>query len=241
MVTLRPLAKILPSQYQQYIQRGSRFTYDRWLRGMLEKPPYLKPTPSFWIRHRHDELVRRWGEQVGFDRLVVVVLDSSDFAFSPRAFESLLDLRSGTLTDKAVTANRSLTLAEVELLRTYNQAFKQTELGPDKYHRIMKVAAKHLKERVPEPGEPKITTPAWAVGRANEIGAEMAATIAASGARVIGDLARLSEVSAPGDQPDQEAPTSVDLELAARLAFGIALGVDRQTGDDEASAEDAAS
>ena len=28
VVTVRPLAKILPSQYQQYLQRGSRFTYE---------------------------------------------------------------------------------------------------------------------------------------------------------------------------------------------------------------------
>jgi hypothetical protein len=34
----------------------------------LRKPPYDKPDPSFWLRHRHDRLVERWGRVAGPER-----------------------------------------------------------------------------------------------------------------------------------------------------------------------------
>ena len=74
VVTVRPLAKVLPSQWQLDL-RGS-FTsgsFDEWLRWTL-KPQGLRkiamllgiPHP-FWFRHRHDELVTRWAAEVGAD------------------------------------------------------------------------------------------------------------------------------------------------------------------------------
>ena len=57
VVTLRPLAKVMPSQWQQYLQNGLRTPYLEWLDGMLRQPPYDQPTPTFWQRHRHDRLI----------------------------------------------------------------------------------------------------------------------------------------------------------------------------------------
>ena len=59
VVTLRPLARILPSQWQQYLQNGYCMPYLEWLDGILSKQPKT-PAPGFWRRHRHDELVTRW-------------------------------------------------------------------------------------------------------------------------------------------------------------------------------------
>jgi hypothetical protein len=39
VITLRSLVKILPSQWQQYVQNGLRWPYPDWLDGMLSKPP----------------------------------------------------------------------------------------------------------------------------------------------------------------------------------------------------------
>jgi hypothetical protein len=58
VVTLRSLTRILPSQWQQYIQNGFHFRYLDWLEGILSDPPST-PTPGFWLRHRHDMLVAR--------------------------------------------------------------------------------------------------------------------------------------------------------------------------------------
>ena len=181
VVTLRPLALILRSQYQQYLHRGETFTWESWLDAMFNKSPYIDPTPTFWQRHRHDQLVRRWADVVGPDRLVVVMLDSSDYGFAPRAFEGLLGLSPGTLADQDVTENRSMTWAEAEMVRRFNVQYEEFGL-PERLHRnLMNGVGGYTKARRPAPDEPRITAPAWAVRRANEVGAEMAATIGSLG------------------------------------------------------------
>ena len=60
VVTLRSLIRILPSQWQQYLQNGYQFPYLEWLEGILSEPPRT-PTPGFWRRHRHDALGRHRG------------------------------------------------------------------------------------------------------------------------------------------------------------------------------------
>ncbi|MGW2698915.1 hypothetical protein [Streptomyces sp. NPDC001340] len=89
-VTLRPLARIMPSQWQQYVQNGLRMGYEDWLEHMLRKPPYEKPNPSFWQRHRHDRLVERWARIAGPERVTVVVVDDRDRGGLMRTFETLL-------------------------------------------------------------------------------------------------------------------------------------------------------
>ena len=62
VITLRPLAKILPSQWMQFICDGMTTTWDEWLHAMFDRPG--SRTPGFWRRHRHHELVARWAEAV---------------------------------------------------------------------------------------------------------------------------------------------------------------------------------
>lgn len=121
LVTLRPLAKIMPSQWQQYVQNGLRMGYEDWLDHMLRRAPYEKPNPSFWRRHRHDRLVERWARVVGAANLTVVVVDDRDRDGLMRTFESLLGLPCGLLTEVPDTSNRSLTSAETEMLRILNR------------------------------------------------------------------------------------------------------------------------
>ena len=69
-VTLRSLGRVMPSMWQQNIQSGAVGELDAWLRGLLERPPD-KPRAPFWTLHRHDELIARWAEVVGPDRVTV--------------------------------------------------------------------------------------------------------------------------------------------------------------------------
>ena len=194
MVTLRPLASILPSQYQQYVQRGSTRSYDAWLDAMFNQPPG-KVTPSFWLRHRHDALVERWGRVVGQDRIIVVVVDSRDFTVAPRAFEQLSGSPTAPWPTSKVAANRSLTWGETEVVRKFNRQFKNADLPDQLQLTLMHHAGEHVRARVPRPDEAKIITPDWAVKRANEVGAEMTEAIVATGARIMGDPSLLT--SAP--------------------------------------------
>ncbi|MGW2044484.1 hypothetical protein ACWCPF_04765 [Streptomyces sp. NPDC001858] len=206
LVTVRPLAKIMPSQWQQYVQNGLRMGYEEWLEHMLRKAPYDKPNPSFWRRHRHDRLVERWVRAVGAERVTVVVVDDRDRGGLMRTFEALLGLPRNLLQPVPDTANRSLTLAETEMLRSLNKEFRSNGLPDELYSRLVRNGAViHMKNICsPTPRDVKISTPRWAVRAAAEIGARMADRIALTGVQVIGDPRLLSAVPEPAAKPAAE-------------------------------------
>jgi hypothetical protein len=227
VVTLRPLARVMPSQWQQYLQNGLRTPYLEWLDGMLRKPPYTQPTPTFWQRHRHDKLIARWVDAAGAGNVTVIVVDGSDRLALLRTFESLLGLPAGFLVPEDEVVNRSLTLAEAEVVRLLNEEFKRREWPGASYAKFMRYGAvRQMKGRRPLPGEPQIATPAWAAERMAEISAEMATNIAALGMRVIGDISALSPPAAPARQPepgDGPAVPPVPVEAAAQAVLGAIL------------------
>ncbi len=226
-VTLRPLARILSSQYQQGLQRQSPHRYDDWLRMVLADDTSAPEPREFWTRHRHDELVRRWAAHVGADRVVVVVLDSADHRFLPHTFERLLGLRPETLAGQDARENRSLTADEAELLRRFNVDFAALGLGPDHYVRLFRHLKDHVKEREPAPGEPGLVTPDWAVARANAIGREMAEAIRALGVPVYGDLDAIAATGLAGVASTPEPPAAIDAGVAAWFGAGLALAAER--------------
>lgn len=235
LVTLRPLARIMPSQWQQYVQNGLRMGYEDWLEHMLRKPPYEKPNPSFWRRHRHDRLVERWARVVGPERVTVVVVDDRDREGLLRTFEMLLGLPARLLSPVPDAANRSLTLAETEMLRNLNKEFRANELPEELYSQLVRNGAvMHMKNTcTPGPGDVKICTPQWAVEAAAEIGAEIAERIDGMGVRVLGDMrllsaVQLSVVQKPALRSDLEpriAPESAAQALYGALAAAAAAPV----------------
>jgi hypothetical protein len=233
-VTLRSLARIMPSQWQQYLQNGARTPYLKWLDGMLGKPPYTRPTPSFWRRHRHDKLIARWAAAAGPHNLTVIVVDESDRQMLLRTFETMLGLPDGFLVPAAAAANRSLTYAEAELVRLLNEEFRRQGWPDRSYARFMRYGAvRQMKiARQPSPDEPKIVTPAWALERAAEIGAEMADNIVALGVRVVGDISALGRVPADlaGATDAGSAVPLMPAEAAAQAVAGAfaAAGVTGQ-------------
>ncbi|RPE43976.1 hypothetical protein EDD90_7197 [Streptomyces sp. Ag109_O5-1] len=223
LVTLRPIAKIMPSQWQQYVQNGLRMGYENWLEHMLRKAPYEKPNPSFWRRHRHDRLVERWVRAVGADRVTVVVVDDSDRDGLMRTFEELLGLPENLLQAVPDTANRSLTLAETEMLRKLNVEFRGNGLPDELYSKLVRNGAvMHMKNTCSPTGKDvKISTPAWAVEAAGRIGAEIVERIDTMGVRVIGDPALLCSLPAI---PTQSGPPAVEARIAPEVAAQALYG-----------------
>ncbi|MDT0477329.1 hypothetical protein RM863_34930 [Streptomyces sp. DSM 41014] len=222
LVTLRPLARIMPSQWQQYVQNGLRMGYQDWLEHMLRKAPYDKPNPSFWRRHRHDRLVERWARAVGPERVTVVVVDDSDRGGLLRTFEALLGLPAGLLQPVPDAANRSLTLAETEMLRNLNKEFRGNGLPDELYSTLVRNGAvMHMKNACsPTPDDVRISTPGWALESAARIGARTAERITGLGVRVLGDPALLSAVPPePARQPPAEP--RVAPEVAAQALYGV--------------------
>lgn len=242
-VTLRPLAKVIPSQWQQYVQNRQTRPFDTWLDALLNKPRGTV-TPTFWFRHRHDELIARWADVVGPGRVTAIILDDREHGLAFRAFEELTGLSSGTLVPDPELSNRSMTLAEIEVIRAFNIAYKEARLPAVLYHRVMRTGAAYLMERrTPAPDEGKVELPPWAVEPVARIAREIVDGIGRSGVRVMGDLERLAAASTSrtGDAPTVHVPP--DVAAAAAMGVLIASGLARGTavpvldpGDTEAPA-----
>jgi hypothetical protein len=141
-----------------------------------------------------------------------------------RVFESMLGLPDGFLVPEETAANRSLTAAEAELVRQVNEEFSRREWPQRNYSRFMRYGViEQLKNtRLPSPGEPRIATPAWALARAADISAEMAATIEALGVNIVGDLSALGK--RPAEQPESAAGQVLPVEAAAQAVLGALAG-----------------
>ena len=229
VVTLRPLARILPSQWQQFVQNQLTQPFDEWLDGLLNRPRG-EVTPAFWRRHRHDELVARWTEVVGPERMTVVALDDRDRDMVLRVFEQLTGLTTGMLVAEPDLANRSMTVPEIEVVRAFNAAFRASKLPAPLYGRIMRFgAAAEMRVRTPEPDEARIELPAWSREPIATLAREMMAAIRASGVRIIGDLDLLTTV--PRRCCGGAAPVAVSPAVAASAAMGVlvASGLARGT------------
>ena len=227
VVTLRPLDRVMPSQWQQFVQNGFCTPYLEYLDRILRQPD--QPTPRFWLRHRHDKLVARWAAAAGVQNVTVIVVDGSDRLALLRTFESLLGLPAGFLVPEDDVVNRSLTLAETEVVRQLNEEFKRREWPGASYARFVRYGAvKQMKARRPLPDEPQITTPAWALERVAEISAEMTRNIAALGVRVVGDLSALRCPPPAAREPeagagDGLAGSVIPVEAAAQAVLGAIL------------------
>lgn len=230
VVTLRSLLKILPSQWQQYVRNGLHHSYEEWLDRMFRQAPYIDPTPSFWRRHRHDVLVRRWADAVGPENVTVLVQDERDQEKQLRVFEDLAGLPDGFLAYDG-RDNRSLTLAETELLLRLNQEAQERGWSQSRYGTFVRGGALRRMREHYRPGreEPRVTTPEWAVDEATALAEEMVPAIADLGVRVVGDLATL--VKRPG-APAAPAParSMLPAEAAAHAVLGGILAGTERTG-----------
>lgn len=223
-ITLRPLAKILTSQWQQYIQNDmKRASLEQFLHEALD-PDQQSDASGFWRRHRHDQLTKRWVDLIGAQSLTVIVVDDREPGLMMRSFERLTSLREGTLmpnrkTVKRSFINRSLTLPETEIVRAYYALMEEQGYNPRLYREGVSIMPAHFlkQQRRPGPEEEKIQLPEWAAERAREISRNIVDGIESSGVRVIGNLKDLTRASASNGAQQVNIPA----ELAAHLAVGM--------------------
>ncbi len=125
--TTRNLARLLPSEYQEYVKHRSSLTYDEWVTKIFNERQ-RGPAKWFWSVHDPVDVVRRWSAAVVPDNIHVLTLPLPG---APKdelwnRFCGVVEVDPGVATDFEVMGNDSLGLAEAEVLRRVNVALPDT-------------------------------------------------------------------------------------------------------------------
>jgi len=217
-ITVRSMAKSLSSIWQQTLKSGSRSKYSRWLDVMFGDEP-LRAHQTFWNRYRVADVVQRWADAVGPERVNVVVIPPNDHQHIFQSFSQLLALPYDFFEDRvAITANRSMCAEEAELIRNFNMRVSQrTEWRI--YQQLVRHGAINRMVSTPNQTGQRIATPSWAIERATASDQESAVRLDAMGVKVIGDTRWLYEdPPVPGDQVP---PTHIDMQAASLALEGL--------------------
>ncbi|GAA1430294.1 hypothetical protein GCM10009616_14480 [Microlunatus lacustris] len=219
--TVRSFSSVLPSLWQQYVKSGHQQDFEEFLDRRLVSD--LPPPPDM-ARHDQAALVTRWVDVFGPENVTVIVVDKTEPRRVPRSFEALLALPPGMLFEpelRGESLNRSLSVHEASLLLTVNRLLAPYDLPRGEVNRLLlKGATARVLDECPAPGpDAQLVLPPWAVELATARSQEHAEAIAASGARVVGDLAELSRPPRT-DQGQWQVSTTVPVEVAAQAVVG---------------------
>ncbi|WKN47530.1 hypothetical protein [Nocardioides sp. Arc9.136] len=216
VLTLRDLGRGVPAMWQESLQNGGTTDWATYVAGLDGK---RKPARSFWRQQGMGRIVRNWAEAVGPQRTAVVTVPP------PGAAAGLLWDRFGVAAGIDVAgavevepANTSLDAASALVLLELNRRLEAAELSADDYHTLVKFG---LAKRVMAGrggGAIGFTPPPWLVARS----AEVVDRVAATGARVVGDLDELAPVAVPGVDPDA-VPAEERLAAAVDVLAGLTV------------------
>ena len=220
LFTLRPLAKLLSSSYQQYLKFGVKDDYSTWLHSVLDEPGVSKITPTFWKRHMHGKVVSAWAEVFGAANISVIVVDEQNPEFLFQSINKYLNLAPGFLKPQPTSTNRSLSLEETTLLLELNRKFPEKRDWDEYEVFVRKGYIRYLTNTVSiKDGKDKLPTPAWAVAKANEVASASKLEITELGVEVIGDIESLDSAKVLEGEPSYPSTIDIETVVQAMLAF----------------------
>lgn len=223
LFTIRPLAKLLGSSYQQYLKYGTKADYESWLHSVLDEPGVSKVNPTFWMRHMHGEVITKWAKVFGVENICVVVVDESKPELLFDAVNQILGVEK-LLQPQETGSNRSLSVEEISLLLEINKLFPKEREWNEYLTFVRNGLIRELTDHIPvKPGQEKLLTPEWAVTKANSLAAASKEIIRNLGVRVYGDIESLDSASVPTGNPVYSS--SIDIETMAKvlLTFNRAI------------------
>lgn len=221
----RPLDRLLPSQWQQWVRNYETRSYEEWLAAVLGGDDSDWAWHSFWNSHDIRQTVGRWTRSVGMDRMSLIVPDESDRDMLPSTFEQMLGLPDGLLRE-IPRSNTSTSFNRAELMRRMSQIFADNEWPNATYHYLMqRGVAPHLKRAPADATDQQIPElPAWAVQRVAEISAERANLVKSLDLNVVGDPDKLRTSHSPRAAADERDPSTISIDVAARAIEGAVAG-----------------
>jgi hypothetical protein len=223
VLVMRNFGEFVASYWQESIKRGIDASLDDWVRDAVEAPDAPGNSGSFSCP-QVIAAIERWTAVLGPENVTIVVLDSGSLLFD--AIESMLGLPPGILATglSGRPANRGMTVPEAALIRRLNETLLREWQLPAAEHRrlvLRGIVARLLRERQPDPGEPKLLLPRWAVEPARDAGVRIAEAVRESGAQVMGDLAELERASAAADVDASALPPTLPVDLVVESFLGL--------------------
>jgi hypothetical protein len=219
----RRLDTYLPSQWQERIKAGERIGWRPWLRVVLGPDETKWNHRNVWQSHDTAALVDRWTSVVSPERFTLVIADETDRARLPRTFEELLGLPGGTLELQAGKEYRSLSWAEVELVRALNRRFFQEGRSDVDRHQLIRAGlVRELYANPVETTGPRTPPiPRWALEQLRELSRKRVEAIRSLDVRVVGDPVRLLVPDGPPAQPVPISELGLSVEDAAAAVWGV--------------------
>lgn len=231
---------LLPSQWQERVKAGYTESYDDWLRMVFEDGP--RAQRDVWHAHDTTALIERWVRYVGPDRFTLVVADESDRRHLLRVFESFLGLPDGMLQAEPDRSNRSLNLAEVELIRAMNRAHRDRGATGEDYKRLVQAGTRTTAQLAPEARGPRRPAmPAWALPLVHARSTARVERLRTTPVRVVGDLDRLLPLPDSGSGDGDPAPwvtAAAAGAVAAEVVHALGHAPSREPGGEAGDERD---
>lgn len=216
VLTARDLGRTIPSMWQETLKNGRSWTWQEYVDGVRHR---RGPGEVFWTEQDVAAIATKWAGLVGTDAVTVVTLprESTDRELLWRRFCEA----SGLPVDAAPPAergNESLGVASAELLRRVNVALGAQDVPWPAYSKVVKFGvAKSLLAEHRGQEEPIGFRPArWVRAEARRL----QDGVAASGVRVVGDLADLEPVAQRGAEPGRTR-SGAELDAAVHLVVRL--------------------
>lgn len=212
VVTVRDLARVLPSVWQQEVKKGRTWTWNEFITAVRE--PDRGPATAaaaFWLRFDVPRILRLWEDVLPSTNIHVVILPpagASANVLLERFAEAVgLDEQLLRAPSKGSQANAGLGLAEVEVLRRLNVGLGG-QLNERQYVRaVVQAVIPVLQERA---ASRRVRLPVEYQGWATETSTDLVEFLKASSFHVVGQLDDLispsgtQEASDPGDVDEAE-------------------------------------
>lgn len=215
----RNLARLLPSEWQEYVKHGSQLSFPEWVQKIFNSRD-TGPGKWFWSVHDPVDVITRWSSHVPVERIHVVTLPlpGADKNELWRRFCGIVDVDPDVATEFEVAGNDSLGVAEAELLRRVNAALPDS--FPVWHHRflgrdvlatkILSPRSKGGKPQLPEAVRPLVL-------KRSEQSIEGVQT---SGVDLVGDLAEVAiteDLSAGEPMPSDGEVLDASVDAIAAL------------------------
>lgn len=220
VLTLRGLASVVPSEWQQYLKHRMTLDYPTFLEKLRDDQG--RWAKHFWLRQDAVEICRRWSDVVGAGELDVIVTPprSRDPEGLYRLFGSVVGFDPAVMRWPEKDVNSSWGYTEAEVYRRVNAAlgsrlkdYENVYQPAVRWPFIKGVLAKGASARIPLPPE--------ALGWVTERAEQQVEWLRDSGIRVHGELADLvpgPDAASPLPEIDEADVAAAAIDTLANLA-----------------------